>query len=198
MTKRLSILLTLAVVFVISATAQKKFSVYGVGFYNQENLFDTCHDNGKNDYEYLPTGANKWDGLKYVNKLRNMSRALADMGTDMLPNVGCAIIGLSEVENENALKDLVAQPPLAARGYQFAHIEGADQRGVDCALLYNPSVYHSQHQTGSLRLRSSCRQQSCHTWIPYRKRNIGQRTRYGDCLPLAKSFLWFLLSRTGR
>ncbi|MBQ2216860.1 MAG: endonuclease/exonuclease/phosphatase family protein, partial [Prevotella sp.] len=87
MTKRLSILLTLAVVFVISTTAQKKFSVYGVGFYNQENLFDTCHDNGKNDYEYLPTGANKWDGLKYVNKLRNMSRALADMGTDMLPNV---------------------------------------------------------------------------------------------------------------
>lgn len=141
MTKRLSILLTLAVVFVISTTAQKKFSVYGVGFYNQENLFDTCHDNGKNDYEYLPTGANKWDGLKYVNKLRNMSRALADMGTDMLPNVGCAIIGLSEVENENALKDLVAQPPLAARGYQFAHIEGADQRGVDCALIYNPSLF---------------------------------------------------------
>lgn len=37
--------------------------------------------------------------MKYTNKLKNMSRALADMGTDVLPNVGCAFIGLSEVEN---------------------------------------------------------------------------------------------------
>ena len=39
-----------------ASQAQKKFSVYGVGFYNLENLFDTCHDAGKNDYEYLPEG----------------------------------------------------------------------------------------------------------------------------------------------
>lgn len=90
----------------LGATAQKKksqtsgnrqFQVYAVGFYNQENLFDTCHDAGKNDYEYLP--AKGWNGMKYTNKLKNMSRALADMGTDVLPNVGCAFIGLSEVEN---------------------------------------------------------------------------------------------------
>ena len=31
----------------MAASAQKKFSVYAVGFYNQENLFDTCHDEGK-------------------------------------------------------------------------------------------------------------------------------------------------------
>ena len=51
MYKKLSILLTLVLVFMLSASAQKKFSVYGVGFYNQENLFDTCHDAGKNDYD---------------------------------------------------------------------------------------------------------------------------------------------------
>ena len=38
---------------------QKTFSVYAIGFYNLENLFDTCHDAGKNDYEYLPEGTNK-------------------------------------------------------------------------------------------------------------------------------------------
>ena len=139
--KKLSILLMIAMWVTFTATAQKSFSVYGVGFYNQENLFDTCHDKGKNDYEYLPAGTNKWNGLKYINKLRNMSRALADMGTDMLPGVGCAVIGLSEVENANVLADLVAQEPLAARGYKFAHIEGADHRGVDCALIYNPSLF---------------------------------------------------------
>ena len=62
------------------AQGHKRFNLYAVGFYNQENLFDTCHDEGKIDYEYLP--AKGWNGMKYTNKLRNMAKALADMGTD--------------------------------------------------------------------------------------------------------------------
>lgn len=121
---------------------QKKYSVYAVGFYNLENLFDTCHDEGKNDYEFLPTGSYKWNGMKYSHKLRNMARVLADMGTDVLPkSVGCAVIGVSEVENAKVLTDLVAQEPLAARGFKFCHIEGPDRRGIDCGLLYNPKLF---------------------------------------------------------
>jgi hypothetical protein len=52
--KKYLLLLSLALAVNLSASAQKKFSCYAVGFYNQENLFDTCHDAGKNDYEYLP------------------------------------------------------------------------------------------------------------------------------------------------
>ena len=50
--KKLSILMALALLLgVVSAQAQqKKYSVYAVGFYNLENLFDTCHDEGHNDY----------------------------------------------------------------------------------------------------------------------------------------------------
>ena len=125
----------------LPASAQKKYSVYGVGFYNQENLFDTCHDEGKRDYDFLPTGSYKWNAMKYNHKLNNMSRALADMGTDVLPNIGCAITGLAEVENSKALDDLIAQPALSARNYQYVHIEGPDRRGIDCALLYNPSLF---------------------------------------------------------
>ena len=125
----------------LPASAQKKYSVYGIGFYNQENLFDTCHDEGKRDYDFLPTGSYKWNAMKYNHKLNNMSRALADMGTDVLPNIGCAIIGLAEVENSKALDDLIAQPSLSARNYQYVHIEGPDRRGIDCALLYNPSLF---------------------------------------------------------
>jgi endonuclease/exonuclease/phosphatase family metal-dependent hydrolase len=126
----------------LSGHAQnKKYAVYGIGFYNLENLFDTCHDAGKNDYEYLPDGTNKWTGLKYTHKLRNMSRVLSEMGTDVLKNVGCAAIGVSEVENEKCLTDLCNQEPLKARNFQFVHIEGPDQRGVDCALLYNPKLF---------------------------------------------------------
>lgn len=133
--------LTVALLAVSALSAQKKFSVYGVGFYNMENLFDTCHDEGKRDYEFLPTGSYRWNGIKYTHKLHNMARALADLGTDVLPNVGCAFVGLAEVENHKVLDDLTAQPQLAQRGYRYVHVEGPDRRGIDCALLYNPSLF---------------------------------------------------------
>ena len=133
--------MTMALLAVSALSAQKKFSVYGVGFYNMENLFDTCHDEGKRDYEFLPTGSYRWNGMKYTHKLHNMARALADLGTDVLPNVGCAFVGLAEVENHKVLDDLTAQPQLAQRGYRYVHVEGPDRRGIDCALLYNPSLF---------------------------------------------------------
>ena len=124
-----------------ASQAQKKFSVYGVGFYNLENLFDTCHDAGKNDYEYLPDGANRWTGLKYSNKLKNMARVLSEMGTDKLPGIGCAAIGVSEVENAKCLEDLCNQEPLKARNFKYVLLEGPDHRGVDCGLVYNPKLF---------------------------------------------------------
>ena len=63
-------LMTLGVLalFVLMAYGQeKKFALYSVAFYNMENLFDTIHDEGKNDYEYLPNGTEKHVGnIKYV------------------------------------------------------------------------------------------------------------------------------------
>lgn len=135
----------LALLFLIGISAaradEKKFALYGIGFYNLENLFDTCHDEGHNDYQFLPDGQYKWTGLKYKHKLRNMARVLSDMGTDKLPGIGCALIGVSEVENAKCLTDLCEEEPLKARNFQFVHIEGPDYRGVDCALLYNPRLF---------------------------------------------------------
>ena len=141
--KKTMLLMALAVLIGagVSFAQEKKFALYGVGFYNLENLFDTCHDAGHNDYQYLPDGQYKWNGLKYTHKLRNLARVLAEMGTDRLPGVGCAMIGVSEVENAKCLQDLCDQEPLRQRGFKFAHIEGPDQRGVDCALLYNPRFF---------------------------------------------------------
>ena len=136
-------LFVLAYVFILSASAfaQKKFSVYAIGFYNQENLFDCVHDEGKNDYDFTPNGSYHWNKMKYSHKLRNMSTVLAEMGTDVLPNVGCAVIGLAEVEIDHVMHDFVSQPALVARGYKYVHIEGPDHRGIDCALIYNPKLF---------------------------------------------------------
>lgn len=139
-----NLLLLLSLLTMIGASAfypPRGGAVYAIGFYNLENLFDTCHDEGKNDYEFLAEGSYKWTGEKYAHKLSNMARVLSELGTDQLPEVGCAAIGVAEVENARCLTDLCQEAPLKARNYQFAHIEGPDQRGVDCALLYNPSLF---------------------------------------------------------
>ncbi len=125
----------------VAQAQEKKFNAYAVGFYNLENLFDTQHDEGHNDYQYLPDGSNKWNELKYSHKLANMSKVLSEMGTDFLPKVGCAIIGVSEVENAHCMADLCEQPALKAKNFQFVHIEGPDYRGVDCALIYQPKFF---------------------------------------------------------
>ena len=164
MFKKLFSTILIAFVFCLTASAQKKFNVYGIGFYNLENLFDTCHDAGKNDYEFLPSGSYKWNGMKYTHKLHNMSRAISDMGTRMLPGVGCAVVGVSEIENDNVLAGLCAQPALSARGYKFCHVEGPDLRGVDCGLLYQPTLF----KVADVRL---------HPYIPTEKQNSKFRTR---------------------
>ena len=119
---------------------EQKGTVYGVAFYNLENLFDTKHDEGKKDYEYLPDGRNKWDDKKYQSKLRNMSTVLGSLATDKTPE-GAAVIGMAEVENRHVLEDLLKQPALTDRGYEIIHYEGPDERGVDCAFFYNPKLY---------------------------------------------------------
>jgi hypothetical protein len=67
------------------------------------------------------------------------------MGTDKLPKIGCAAIGVAEVENAKCLEDLCNQEPLKDKNFQFVHVEGPDQRGVDCALLYNPALFSVRH-----------------------------------------------------
>lgn len=139
--KKLLFMLTVVLFACQAANAQRSFSVYAVGFYNLENLFDTEHDEGKDDHEYLPDGGNKWNELKYSHKLHNLATVLSELGTDKLPNIGCAFIGVAEVENARCLADLCNEPELKSRNFQFCHIEGPDKRGVDCGLLYNPSLF---------------------------------------------------------
>ena len=80
--KRITLSL-IALVFAFCVQAQsaseKRYALYGVAFYNLENLFDTIHDSSKNDYEYLPEGSMKWGTQKYTAKLKNMSKVLAEL-----------------------------------------------------------------------------------------------------------------------
>ena len=109
--------MVLLVLLVVVGNAQnKKGKLYGVAFYNLENLFDTVHDEGKNDYEYLPDGRNKWDEKKYQSKLEHISTVLSLLATDKVSE-GAAVIGMAEVENRR-----VQSGTFPSDGYQIGSL----------------------------------------------------------------------------
>ena len=138
--------LLLAVVlgmFAPLASAQqqgKKMQVYGVAFYNLENLFDTINNNGKYDKEFSPAGKNQWDSRRYWKKINNLGYAISQMPTRSTP-MGPAVIGVSEVENITVLQDLVKDKHIADWNLQIVHHDSPDRRGIDVGLLYNPRFF---------------------------------------------------------
>lgn len=120
---------------IILLTTTVSFSQTGqsiIAFYNVENLFDTIHDSHKNDYEYLPTSAKKWNGEKYKKKLQNISRVILGINDWQGPD----LIGLCEVEKRDVLQDLINYTNLKNFNYGIIHEESDDKRGIDVAMLY--------------------------------------------------------------
>ncbi|MDE5827291.1 MAG: endonuclease/exonuclease/phosphatase family protein [Duncaniella sp.] len=142
--KRLFLLPLLALLTAIGVKAQSddlsQPLVYGVAFYNLENLFDTINANGKYDLEYSPKGAKAWDSEKYWSKINNLAYCISRMTTRNTPE-GPAVIGIAEVENKGVLEDLVNAPDLKAWNLGIVHHDSPDRRGVDVSLLYNPRLF---------------------------------------------------------
>ena len=65
-------LMLIACVAMSSASAQQKLTFVE---YNVENIFDTRHDEGKQDEEFLPEATRQWTEKRYWRKLdqRNTS-----------------------------------------------------------------------------------------------------------------------------
>lgn len=137
------LLLTLS----MGSAAAQRIGVWAVAFYNLENLFDTEDDpDNPGDDEFLPTGPYQWTQDKYEQKLSNLATVISRLAREHCP-VGPAVIGISEVENERVVADLVARPELRDMGLRYVHYPSPDRRGIDVALLYNPRLF---------RLTGSC------------------------------------------
>ncbi|MCQ2284334.1 MAG: endonuclease/exonuclease/phosphatase family protein [Bacteroidales bacterium] len=129
--------LLLLCIWSFSASAQNGNKAI-IGFYNVENLFDTINDPNKNDEQFLPDGSYRWTSEKYLLKLDRISEVIAEMAK---MNGGLAVLGVSEIENEQVLLDLVATERLRPLGLKVCHHESPDRRGVDVAFLYNPARF---------------------------------------------------------
>lgn len=149
--------LTFICAFSITSFAQpsvnsKKFKTVTVAFYNLENLFDTVDTEGVRDEEFTPEGSKNWNSVKYQKKLNNLSEVISQLGVyDEAPE----ILGVSEIENRKVLEDLVQMPKLKKYNYQIAHFNSPDRRGVDVALLYQPTAFEvTASQSKTLRLEN--------------------------------------------
>lgn len=112
-------------------SAQKPFTFVE---YNVENIFDTNHDEGKQDEEYLPDATRRWTKKRYWKKLNQIGKSILSTCEDGIPDM----VALCEVENDVTLTDLTKRSLLKNAGYEYLITNSPDQRGVDVALMYSP------------------------------------------------------------
>ena len=67
--------LLVAMLFITNAGIAQKhnYKVALIGFYNLENLFDTSHAEGKNDYDFTPNSEYHYDTRIYFDKLDHLA-----------------------------------------------------------------------------------------------------------------------------
>jgi predicted extracellular nuclease len=120
---------------IISGQIKENGKSFYVASWNVENLFDTYDEPLKDDAEFLPESEKQWTDARFDQKLSNLAKVVNYM------NDGCGpdVIGLVEVENMNVVKLLAYK--LRDRDYVIAHRESPDERGIDCALMYDRKVF---------------------------------------------------------
>ncbi|WP_348812140.1 endonuclease/exonuclease/phosphatase family protein [Flavobacterium maritimum] len=144
--RRWILLVVVSFSITIANAQQKKYLIHTVAFYNFENLFDTINDPNTNDEEWTPKGMQHWTFEKYQNKLENLAKVLAEIGSAENPEAP-TFIGGCEIENRNVLEDLVKQPKLLDKNYGIIHFDSPDKRGIDVALLYRKKHFQPTSYT---------------------------------------------------
>lgn len=154
----------------LSAFASSEISVMT---FNVENLFDTEHDLGREDYTYLPLKRKKdlavqkfcqtqkgfykseclhldWNDTLVKKKLENVARVILSVNKGRGPD----LLFLVEVENKKIL-NILNQKYLKKSNYSTVIlIEGPDKRGIDVALLSRlPSTRSQLHLIPELHTR---------------------------------------------
>ena len=105
---------------------------------NCENLFDTCHDYGRQDTEYLPGAVRHWNRGRYWRKQNHTAQAILSCAIDEgIPD----LVALCEVENDSVVRDLTRRSLLRQAKYDYLTTTSPDLRGIDVALLYSPFTF---------------------------------------------------------
>ena len=132
------IILQITLILVVPLLAQKQEKQdFKIMCYNVENFFDCVHDSLSNDTEFLPTGLRGWNTTRYAKKQANIGKVIIAVGGWDAP----ALVGLCEVESNKCLYDLTHYSGLKNLRYKYIHHDSPDPRGIDVALLYQPTQF---------------------------------------------------------
>jgi hypothetical protein len=134
----------IAVIFIIALlsliTTQRKYQVCIVAFYNLENFYDTIDNPIVNDDDFTPNGIKHYTGAVFLDKVNKLATVISQIGTAISAD-GPVLLGVAEIENDTVLTTLVQHPFLRNRRYRIIHFDSQDARGVDVALLYQPTYF---------------------------------------------------------
>ena len=144
--RRIVVLIIFSSLALLSVEAQQ----FRIMTYNVENAFDTLHDAGHTDEEYLPDSQRHWTRHRMYQKLKGIGKVIAAAGETTPVDIVC----LQEVENDSVLDWLTHRTPLASLGYDYVMTHSADERGIDVALIYSPFTFRPV-STESLRATTS-------------------------------------------
>lgn len=106
-------------------------------FYNVENLYDTQNDPKTDDDEFTPEGKVPWTQDRLDTKIKHIGQVVTDIVNPTMPD----LIGFAEIENQKVLEMLTSSGALKKAKYKIVHYESPDERGIDVAMLYNPSTF---------------------------------------------------------
>jgi len=107
-------------------------------FYNVENLYDTKNDPKINDEEFTPTAKVPWTEDRLETKINHIGQVLTDITKPAMPD----LVGFAEIENQQVLEMLTNSASLSKTKYSIVHYDSPDERGMDVAMLYNPSTFN--------------------------------------------------------
>ena len=132
----LTILLTLFLAGKSQLQTQDRFArdstTLRLCFYNLENFFDCEHNPTKNDIDFTPEGKYHWTKSRFNAKVNNIAKVFVAMGGGICSE----IIGVCEIENEEAISNLLYKSPLKSQGYKYIFYPTPDVRGIGISLFY--------------------------------------------------------------
>ncbi len=105
---------------------------FQAAFWNVENLFDTTDAPATQDEQFTPSGSYEWTDERLTKKFHDLTEVIHDLDSEH----DLAILGLAEIENFSVLEQLNLE--FVRRDFKIIHKESPDERGIDCALLYDP------------------------------------------------------------
>jgi predicted extracellular nuclease len=150
----LLLILGFTVIAIQCSSKQEEYQLRTIAFYNLENLFDTEDDFEKLDEKSPMMKITRDRDEIYNKKLNHLAKVIADIGSEHSKSRP-SILGVAEVENRSVLEDLLNSPLLKDRNYEIIHYDSPDLRGIDVALIYQPTIFRPiHHEVFELKLWS--------------------------------------------